>query len=250
MIEPFERFVRFSWRKSLRKKKKIRSKRQTSFLLVEFALTHFYRGARWSKRNNYARNETGDGSMHACTYWTGEKLRFVEFSWPEFDKKWVYRCALGGDVGAETSVGWADTIDALTWRVFNFSRALRGSTFHGKGRRATGDDAEYEDSRVATTDVCLPDRLALPSSFPARDRFRWSLIRWKRDWRRGMEGFFSFFSPSLSFFPTKNLIIARANNIFIRYAKYFRFSSENLRRAGSRDATVRFHARVTQRRKI
>lgn len=44
-------------------------------------------------------------------------------------------------------------------------------------------------------------------------------------------GFLPFFPLSFFFFfSTRNLIIARVNNIFIRYAKYFRFSSESLPR--------------------
>lgn len=79
------------------------------------------------------------------------KLQFVELDWLGVDKSGL---GLGTDVGTlvacrcRDSAGWfTSRYDALTPRVFNFSRALCSSTFHRKRRRAAASVADFPNAR-------------------------------------------------------------------------------------------------------
>lgn len=167
----------------------------------------------------------------------GEKLRFVEFSWPRNSRKsvGVSMCKCG-DFG-----GWfASRYDALTWRVFNFSRALRSRL-----RRPIENVALLETTSTSSTSN--PRVHARPRhSLPIYDREGIVLSRLRSidsdrelvDLLEGdysiirVEGIFSFF------FCKEELIIARVWYFHIRPAKYFRFSCKLPREMPRCDSSV------------
>lgn len=165
----------------------------------------------------------------------GEKLRFVEFSWPRNSRKsvGVSMCKCG-DFG-----GWfASRYDALTWRVFNFSRALRSTSTSHRKRRAAGNDVDFLDVESASPREASTQFTDLWQGGIVLSRLRSMVIEnssicWKEiirlfEWKE----FFFFF------FCKEELIIARVWYFHIRPAKYFRFSCKLPREMPRCDSSV------------